>query len=41
MFLADWSDDSDYHLFLCPLKAYIREFSIFDPVIGRDIVSDE
>jgi hypothetical protein len=38
--ISDWSEYSDHHLLACTLKAYIRELSIVDPIIGRDIASD-
>jgi hypothetical protein len=35
--ISDWSEYSDHNLLACAFKAYIRELSIIDPLIGSDI----
>jgi hypothetical protein len=38
--ITDWSDYSDHNLIACTLKAYVREMSIVDPLIGEDVGED-
>jgi hypothetical protein len=38
--ISDWSEYADHNLLACAFKAYIRELSIVDPLIGRDIADE-